>query len=127
HPVRRTDTQRRSSGPSPGPVAAQRQDGVGQVVTAGDGVEHRRHLVRLLLQRRPAHDADATCESERPGIRTASGRLIQNMSGKVWFITGTSRGFGREWTIAALERGDRVAATARDISTLNDLADRYGD
>ncbi|WP_448059683.1 SDR family oxidoreductase [Cellulomonas hominis] len=44
-----------------------------------------------------------------------------------WFITGTSRGFGREWTIAALDRGDRVAATARDISTLDDLVERYGD
>lgn len=49
------------------------------------------------------------------------------MSGKVWFITGASRGFGREWTIAALERGDRVAATARDLSTLDDLAATFGD
>ncbi|GAA4720233.1 SDR family oxidoreductase [Nocardioides conyzicola] len=48
-------------------------------------------------------------------------------SGKTWFITGASRGFGREWTIAALERGDRVAATARDTSTLDDLVDKYGD
>ena len=39
------------------------------------------------------------------------------MSSKTWFITGTSRGFGREWTEAALERGDSVAATARDAST----------
>jgi NAD(P)-dependent dehydrogenase (short-subunit alcohol dehydrogenase family) len=46
---------------------------------------------------------------------------------KVWFITGTSRGFGREWAIAALERGDKVAATARDISSLDDLAGKYGD
>jgi NAD(P)-dependent dehydrogenase (short-subunit alcohol dehydrogenase family) len=45
----------------------------------------------------------------------------------VWFITGTSRGFGREWTIAALERGDKVAATARDTGTLADLVDKYGD
>ena len=36
---------------------------------------------------------------------------------KTWFITGTSRGFGREWAIAALERGDSVAATARDTAT----------
>ncbi len=49
------------------------------------------------------------------------------MSQKVWFITGTSRGFGREWTIAALERGDRVAATARDVSSLDDLVARHGD
>ncbi|MCK5754073.1 MAG: SDR family NAD(P)-dependent oxidoreductase, partial [Mycobacterium sp.] len=49
------------------------------------------------------------------------------MSGKVWFITGTSRGFGREWAIAALERGDKVAATARDVATLDDLAAEHGD
>jgi NAD(P)-dependent dehydrogenase (short-subunit alcohol dehydrogenase family) len=49
------------------------------------------------------------------------------MSPKVWFITGASRGFGREWTIAALERGDQVAATARDTSTLDDLVATYGD
>ena len=46
---------------------------------------------------------------------------------KTWFITGTSRGFGREWAIAALERGDRVAATARNAESLDDLAQKYGD
>jgi len=46
---------------------------------------------------------------------------------KVWFITGASKGFGREWTEAALERGDRVAATARDTSTLDDLVSKHGD
>ena len=46
---------------------------------------------------------------------------------KTWFITGTSRGFGREWAIAALDRGDRVAATARDIASLDELAAKYGD
>jgi NAD(P)-dependent dehydrogenase (short-subunit alcohol dehydrogenase family) len=46
---------------------------------------------------------------------------------KVWFITGTSKGFGRIWAEAALERGDRVAATARDVSTVADLAERYGE
>jgi NAD(P)-dependent dehydrogenase (short-subunit alcohol dehydrogenase family) len=46
---------------------------------------------------------------------------------KTWFITGASRGFGREWTIAALERGDTVAATARDPQTLDDLVAQFGD
>jgi NAD(P)-dependent dehydrogenase (short-subunit alcohol dehydrogenase family) len=46
---------------------------------------------------------------------------------KTWFITGTSRGFGREWAIAALERGDRVAATARDTASLDDLVQKYGE
>ena len=49
------------------------------------------------------------------------------MTEKVWFITGTSRGFGREWAIAALERGDKVAGTARDTATLADLVEKYGD
>jgi NAD(P)-dependent dehydrogenase (short-subunit alcohol dehydrogenase family) len=49
------------------------------------------------------------------------------MTEKIWFITGTSRGFGREWATAALERGDKVAATARDVSTLDDLVERFGD
>ena len=53
--------------------------------------------------------------------------LGRRMSEKVWFITGTSRGFGREWAIAALERGDKVAATARNTDTLADLAEKYGD
>src|SRR5437879_13153438 len=49
------------------------------------------------------------------------------MTPKTWFITGTSRGFGREWTIAALDRGDKVAATARNISQLDDIVAVYGD
>jgi len=32
----------------------------------------------------------------------------------VWFITGTSQGFGRELVRAALERGDSVVATSRN-------------
>src|SRR5215218_7092271 len=46
---------------------------------------------------------------------------------KVWFITGTSKGFGRVWAEAALERGDRVVATARDAATLTPLVEAYGD
>ncbi len=44
-----------------------------------------------------------------------------------WFITGASRGFGREWAEAALERGDKVAATARSRAALDALVGRYGD
>jgi NAD(P)-dependent dehydrogenase (short-subunit alcohol dehydrogenase family) len=47
-------------------------------------------------------------------------------STKVWFITGASRGFGRVWAEAALGRGDRVVATARDLSALNALVAAYG-
>ena len=46
--------------------------------------------------------------------------------GKVWFITGASRGFGRVWTDAALKRGDKVAAIARKLSSIADLKEKYG-
>ncbi|KQR52396.1 oxidoreductase [Leifsonia sp. Leaf336] len=46
---------------------------------------------------------------------------------KTWFITGSSRGFGRELVVAALEAGDRVAATARRPEQLDDLAAQHGD
>ena len=49
------------------------------------------------------------------------------MAGKIWFITGASRGFGRVWTAAALKRGDKVAATARKLSSIADFKDQYGD
>ena len=49
------------------------------------------------------------------------------MANKVWFITGASRGFGRIWAEAALSRGDKVAATARDVATITELAQRFGD
>jgi NAD(P)-dependent dehydrogenase (short-subunit alcohol dehydrogenase family) len=49
------------------------------------------------------------------------------MSNRIWFITGASRGFGRSFTEAALAAGDRVAATARDTSSLDDLVTEHGD
>src|SRR5579875_957240 len=49
------------------------------------------------------------------------------MSNRTWFITGASRGFGRSFAQAALAAGDRVAATARDTSSLEDLAADHGE
>lgn len=48
------------------------------------------------------------------------------MTEKIWFVTGASRGFGRIWTEAAAARGDKVAATARDMATLSDLSTKFG-
>lgn len=48
------------------------------------------------------------------------------MASKVWVITGAARGFGRIWAEAALARGDKVAATARNATALDELAQRYG-
>jgi len=53
--------------------------------------------------------------------------MSQSTGSKVWFITGTSKGFGRIWAEAALQRGDRVAATARDVASVRALEERYGD
>ena len=47
------------------------------------------------------------------------------MTEKVWLITGCSSGFGRALAEAALERGDRVVATARDTAHLLELATRW--
>ena len=44
-----------------------------------------------------------------------------------WFITGSSRGFGRSLVEAALAAGDRVVATARRPETLADLVAEHGD
>lgn len=46
---------------------------------------------------------------------------------KTWLITGASRGFGRIWAEAALERGDQVAATARKLADVAHFTKRFGD
>jgi NAD(P)-dependent dehydrogenase (short-subunit alcohol dehydrogenase family) len=45
---------------------------------------------------------------------------------KTIFITGASRGFGKLWAEAFLKRGDKVAATARNLDSLKDLVKQYG-
>jgi NAD(P)-dependent dehydrogenase (short-subunit alcohol dehydrogenase family) len=49
------------------------------------------------------------------------------MPNRTWLITGASRGFGRSFAQAALAAGDRVGATARDTSSLEDLVAEHGD
>ena len=44
---------------------------------------------------------------------------------KVWLITGTSSGFGRNLVEEVLKRGERVVATARKPETLKDLVNKY--
>jgi len=46
---------------------------------------------------------------------------------KVWLVTGSASGLGRNIAEAALASGDRLVATARDPRRLKDLAEKYGD
>jgi NAD(P)-dependent dehydrogenase (short-subunit alcohol dehydrogenase family) len=46
---------------------------------------------------------------------------------KVWLVTGSANGLGRNITEAVLAKGDRVVATARKPEQLADLVKRYGD
>ena len=46
---------------------------------------------------------------------------------KVWFVTGSSRGLGRNFVEAALSRGDKVAAKARNAEGLENLVAAFGD
>lgn len=62
-------------------------------------------------------------QNDTAGVNAAPAPAI---SSKVWFITGASRGFGRVWADAALKRGDKVAATARNITSIAGLKEQYG-
>ena len=46
---------------------------------------------------------------------------------KVWLITGSSRGLGRDLAQAVLAAGDRLIATARNPEQLADLVATYGE
>jgi NAD(P)-dependent dehydrogenase (short-subunit alcohol dehydrogenase family) len=45
---------------------------------------------------------------------------------RVFFLTGSSRGLGRQIAEAALAAGHQLVATARQPDSLSDLVDRYG-
>ncbi len=46
---------------------------------------------------------------------------------RTWLITGASSGLGRDMTAKLLARGDRVVATVRRASALDDLVAEHGD
>jgi NAD(P)-dependent dehydrogenase (short-subunit alcohol dehydrogenase family) len=48
-------------------------------------------------------------------------------SSKVWLVTGSASGLGREIAEAVLAAGDRLVATARNPEQVDDLVGRYGD
>src|SRR5438067_10552565 len=46
---------------------------------------------------------------------------------KVWLVTGSGSGLGRNIAEAVLESGDRLVATARDPRRLDDLVNKFGE
>ena len=46
---------------------------------------------------------------------------------KVWLVTGSASGLGRNIAEAVLESGDKLVATARDPRRLDDLVKRFGE
>ena len=46
---------------------------------------------------------------------------------KVWLVTGSASGLGRNIAEAVLESGDRLVATARDPKRLDDLVNKFGE
>jgi NAD(P)-dependent dehydrogenase (short-subunit alcohol dehydrogenase family) len=51
--------------------------------------------------------------------------MASQQSSRVWLITGSSTGFGRALAAAALAQGDRVIATARQVSQIQALEQQY--
>ena len=82
-----------------------------------------------LSRRQQHHDRVLTEMHDLKGahMRNPSQHKEREGDSKVWFVTGSSRGFGRSFVEAALSRGDKVAATARNAGDLDDLASSYGD
>ncbi len=55
-------------------------------------------------------------------MTTADTATTATAAGRVWFVTGASRGLGHAFARAALERGDRVVGAARSTASLDELA-----
>jgi NAD(P)-dependent dehydrogenase (short-subunit alcohol dehydrogenase family) len=53
--------------------------------------------------------------------------MTDSTASRVWFITGSSTGFGHLLAKELLRRGERVIATARNVSQLEDLTGQYPD
>ena len=49
------------------------------------------------------------------------------MNSRVWLVTGSASGLGRNIAEAVLTAGHRLVATARDPGRLEELVKRYGD
>ena len=67
----------------------------------------------------------AEAEGRQIGMADAMKTTGAAQAGKVWFITGTSTGFGRLLADEVLKAGGRVIATARKVEQIADLTQTY--
>ena len=75
---------------------------------------------RILSQAAPVAPRQRVLPTRRRrALRVAA--MTSPDTSRIWLITGSSSGFGRQLAQAALEHGDRVVATARRPETLDDL------
>ncbi|KAE8541534.1 hypothetical protein D1P53_002896 [Cryptococcus gattii VGV] len=65
----------------------------------------------------PSVERSGSLQGVLPDLPTSGGRR--------WFVTGSSRGLGRDIVVAALKAGDKVFATARNPAQLDDLVKEY--
>ena len=86
---------------------------------------------RLVMLVEPLRVVAMSVRSERVGDRgiaaSSRDRCCNGAMEQIWFVTGSSRGLGHALVDAVMEAGDRVAATAREPSQLDDLVADYGD
>jgi NAD(P)-dependent dehydrogenase (short-subunit alcohol dehydrogenase family) len=61
-----------------------------------------------------------------PRLSARENAPTEDAMGKVWLVTGSASGLGRNIAEAVLASGDRLVATARDPRRLDDLAKQYG-
>jgi hypothetical protein len=99
------------------------------ILYVGGGDYEYRPSVVFLLGKRFLSAIQAGGASAAAGRGPIAGELsmteIDSKRRRVWFITGTSSGMGYAVAKAALEHGDRVTATARNISVIEELADSF--
>lgn len=84
--------------------------------------QSRQHLDDLLDEALEETFPSSDAVQLSPEPRSSAGG---SAAPRVWFVTGSARGLGREIVVAALDAGDRVVATARDTSALDDVVERH--